>query len=496
MWIQKLPPENLPAPEGPTPGENGATELQGSIDDDMANDGIVTSSATSTSGAVPGDTQSRAATETTVKGKGQDIKKLRNGLCVRNADPKRRTEDTLIRDIRDFLNPNEEIFIPFRDAQDLRNIFQDFVNLFDSNDLSQNCYGAIEDVQNKFNEWKPAHKLFTLTNHDFDFDRNHSLDHSEHVLQRTVLTSVLDRWRLNDMFTFDCEGQWKSAKENPLPVPSGQDKNFGSGLKADLVLYYRFEVFAGRSYDSSTAVPARLQKYAFPDGDTTRCFPLVYIEAKKGMHDLTYALYCNMHNASQALWNIYNWMREGQETRTFFDHVRVFSISLNAEKLIARVHRARPLSDQENMLEFLWDELYVLPDYSRDQACLLIRNILLNYGVARLRGYLIKAYNTIIGCDLPDIRGIEQMWKRPEVKAAVEQKEAAEAEVVAQAAGARVAVADESFSQASPVQARSSKRAAPVKDPGSSKRLRGGVQDQQIPGASSFGASGLSIVDE
>lgn len=88
------------------------------------------------------------------------------------------------------------------------------------------------------------------------------------------------------------------------------------------------------------------------------------------------------------------------------------------------------------------------------------------------------------------------MWKRPEVKAAVEQKEAAEAEVTAQAAGARKAVADESSSQASPVPARSSKRAAPVKDPSSSKRLRGGLQDQQIPGAGSFGASGLSIVDE
>lgn len=121
------------------------------------------------------------------------------------------------------------------------------------------------------------------------------------------------------------------------------------------------------------------------------------------MHDLTYALYCNMHIMPRR--------RSG-----------TYTTGCARVRKIARVHRAKPLSDQNNMWEFLFDDLYVLPYYSRDQACLLIRNMLLNYGVARLRGYLTKAYRTIIGRDLPDIRDLKDMWKRHEVRAAVKRK--------------------------------------------------------------------------
>ena len=316
---------------------------------------MVESSTASYSGATPSDVQSQGAStlKTKKSGSGQDVDKLYKNLNLRDADPELKTDDPLVSNFRKLLDIYQKIRVPSASAQDLLPSFQEVINLLRQNDPNDDLYDTFETFQTGFNAWKPAHKLFTLSNSDFDFDRIHSYKHNEFVLQRTVLTSILDRWRLNRMFTFNCEGHWKMAKHDPLPAPNGRSPSIG-GLKADLVLFYRFKSFAGMKYGAVNAMPEELEKYAFPDGNTTRCFPLIFIEAKRGMQDLTYAIYCNMHNASQALWSMYKWMRAGKEEKTFFEHVRVLSISISAREMIVRLHRAEcPVRGQDKAKVFV-----------------------------------------------------------------------------------------------------------------------------------------------
>ena len=477
--------------------------------------------AESSSVALSSEMQSQIATATTKlkSSNWQDVDKLFSRLTARHANPKVRDDDPLTAAIQKLLNINEDIKLLRENAEELIKITQDFIDSCNNFGRSQNIYDEFEFFQNQMNRWKPTHKLFTLTNADFDFDRRHSLENNEAVLQRTLLTSILDRWRLNEMFTFTCETHWRNTKHNPLPVKTGQDSNVG-GLKADLVLFYRTTTFTGYDADSDADIPNIYEKYTFPDGVTERCFPFIFIEAKKGQHDLTYAIYNNMLTASQALWNMYKWMCAGGQEELFFQHVRVFSISLNAEKLVARVHRAERLPNPEQrtkerpnppLLKFLWDVLYVETDYTRNQVSLLIRNLLLEYGVVRLRGYLGQAAKKIIG---QEFRPLEQMdiWKLPEVRDAVQRTKAVTGQSTQAEPSQAVTAMDvpetishaegneETSVPASATRPGPSKRTAAGRNVGRAPKKRATRQKERMTEApidpsSSFGASHMTIND-
>ena len=277
------------------------------------------SSVTPSSAHGASESQSQVLTNTT-KAKNaswQDPDKLFDKLNARYANPKTRTNDPLRNTIKGLLSVSKEVKLLRENAEELGDIVQEFIDAFNSVEGNEDIYDEFERFQNKMNRWKPAHKLFTLTNDDFDFDRQHSLENNEAVLQRTVLTSILDRWRLNQMYTFTCESHWRNAKQNPLLVQTCKSSHVG-GLKADLVIFYRSNLFTSAKDDLDPVIPDEFMKYAFPDGVSTRCFPFIFIEAKKGEKDLTYAIYSNMLNASQALWNIYQWMHKGGQDEVFF----------------------------------------------------------------------------------------------------------------------------------------------------------------------------------
>ncbi len=102
-----------------------------------------------------------------------------------------------------------------------------------------------------------------------------------------------------------------------------------------------------------------------------------------------------MHGASQALYNIYQCMQRVQRADDFFEKVRVFSLVLNAEKLIARIHRARRISPQSQNVEFLYDDICEIFKYNRDQVSLLIRTILMAYAKPKLFPILKETYQDI-----------------------------------------------------------------------------------------------------
>ncbi|KAI0965164.1 hypothetical protein F4678DRAFT_467829 [Xylaria arbuscula] len=147
-----------------------------------------------------------------------------------------------------------------------------------------------------------------------------------------------------------------------------------------------------------------------PDGYIQRCFPFIFIEAKKGFYDLTPALMANMHSASQALFNIFVWMRVAGHKDEFFSDVRVFSIAINAERFALRVHRAQAAEEGDG-LEFYYDDVCEGLAYKRDHVCDLIRNVLVGYAEKTLINVLKESVETV----LRNERQIQALKRKSEV---------------------------------------------------------------------------------
>ena len=166
--------------------------------------------------------------------------------------------------------------------------------------------------------------------------------------------------------------------------------------------------------------------------------------------------------------------------------MHVFSISLNAEKLVARLHRTIRIPNSK-LLQFCYDDLYTLYNYSKNEACLLIRSMLLEYGVARLRGYLAQAAPINLERELMPLESLDA-WKLPEVQDAVQRMKVA----AASAAGAQPPQAESS------ARLETSKRAAKSKASGTApnkrvRRKRGGRDEPPIDPSTSFGTSRLNL---
>ena len=278
--MEQLPPQNPGPVEDLTPGDRLRAVSQHGIADNM-----VDSSATSYSVVAPSDIGSGTATVNTKQNLSQKKlmtePELKAALIARNADPTKKTDDPLTKDIKDLLNVDEDVKLLSENTRELEAIIKDFAGILSNSCLGQNLYRDFDHFRSRINKWLPAHKLFTLTDDDFQFDRDTSSGSNEGVLQRILLTSIIDRWRLNKMFTFSCEDQWNSNSQNALPVKDGITTKI-PGLKADLVLSFRFESFTGTGDPGDPVLPTEFVKYACPDSCGDRCFPFVFIEAKRG----------------------------------------------------------------------------------------------------------------------------------------------------------------------------------------------------------------------
>ncbi|KAI0435839.1 hypothetical protein F4803DRAFT_544271 [Xylaria telfairii] len=294
-------------------------------------------------------------------------------------------------------NPVE---IPFEATKKLQSSVKDFLTRAENASASENCYDTIEKLCNEINEWKATARLAVVTNQDFSRD----LDYCRHpaneaVFQRTVMMSLIDRTHLKEKFDFNCEGQWSLQGTHPLPSTNGPG-DIITGPKPDLAIFFRYSALVGAdSISKSAAIPIELKSCINPDKYTQRCFPFVFIEAKKGFDNIERAVLANMHTANQALFNIYAWMNRAGDNATFFKDVRVFSVAINAEKVIARVHRARPVdSGDDTELVFSYDDLYPKSrfHYTRDEVCRLIHNVLLDYGEKTLLPKLKKTVASVL----------------------------------------------------------------------------------------------------
>ncbi|RYC62927.1 hypothetical protein CHU98_g3291 [Xylaria longipes] len=272
-------------------------------------------------------------------------------LRTRRALPDRLTPDAKTKTLKLTIGVQKAIKIPYEDTENFQTVITNFLRKAENASPGEDGYAAIEDLSNEINAWKSTVHLATITNLDFKKDLTHCEHSNEAVFQRTAMISIIDRWRLNDMFDFNCEGHWSLQGKYPLPSTLGIEDKV-TGPKPDLAIFFNTESLLG-SDGFSAPLPPVLKSCIFPD------------------------------RASQALFNIYTWMRKAGQTDDFFQSVRLFSIAINVEKVIVRTHRAEALDNKEGLV-FLCDELCTLYRYDRDDVCLLIRNILVDYGAKEL----------------------------------------------------------------------------------------------------------------
>lgn len=161
-----------------------------------------------------------------------------------------------------------------------------------------------------------------------------------------------------------------SSPSSSLPQP-----------KPDLAIFFEYSALAGTKFITP---PSDLVGSLRPDGSAKRCFPFLFMEAKRDDDALLSAVYTNLYSASHALHNIHLWMKRAGTDKDFYK-IRVFTITLNARSLTLRCHRAE-IEDKGfgRGMYFYHDEIATFQDYTRDEACVLIKNILIKYAKVEL----------------------------------------------------------------------------------------------------------------
>jgi len=147
-----------------------------------------------------------------------------------------------------------------------------------------------------------------------------------------------------------------------------------------------------------------------------KVFHFLTIEAKKGMTSTgdSAALLQNLNNASQSLYNMYEFFREAgsDHEEKFFEKVRFFSVVATTEGLTFRIHRATRVTEKADLvtdgypLQFVYQvfqRLQVGINYNRDAVLEILRHILLGYAEGELFNLLKAAAEAIREKFLNDI---------------------------------------------------------------------------------------------
>ena len=271
-----------------------------------------------------------------------------------------------------------------KDVEELQATFRNFAELA----VKEVDYPDVESVANEFDRWKSRVSLAKITQEHFSSDVTRCTFSNEAMLQRTIMIEIIDRHQLHHFLTFNSEGQWKQHYSDCL---ISTDSDVVTLPKPDLNVSFKLD-----SFDKSAPIPGNLKQSFRPDSTGQkygRCFPFLFFEVKRATDNLEVALMANLHSASQALLNIYAWMVRAQHAEIFFEKVRVFSFVFNAQALSVRMHRAT--RHEHTLLQYHFVELVEFNKYSKDQVCLLVRNILEKYAIQELHPVLKSSFHIV-----------------------------------------------------------------------------------------------------
>ncbi|KAI5917586.1 hypothetical protein F4810DRAFT_695773 [Camillea tinctor] len=188
-------------------------------------------------------------------------------------------------------------------------------------------------------------------------------DSQEFVFQRTLMMSLIDRFRLlyphRRILDFTVEKLWNCP---PMPSAAGQqhEPKLLSRPKVDITIAFRTAAFFPDINMLPDAFKEVMNYEGTGDSYQMRAFHFMAVEAKRpGDDGLNVAFAQILNAASQSLHNMYCLFREadsgdqlttsmdGKHVKTFFEKVRFFSVACSREIMIIRVHRACLIDDDD-----------------------------------------------------------------------------------------------------------------------------------------------------
>ncbi|KAI9687991.1 MAG: hypothetical protein M1820_010353 [Bogoriella megaspora] len=338
------------------------------------------------------DTNTTSSTnhdESTLKGrKGKSVKVSQPKLSYRRVsqEPIPEKLDPKLTELRQILKtqfPERTI----ADVPSIPELLRNFLMRADTN-ITESCYPFVDDLSFELDKEKSTNKLPLINAQYFEANLARCLTRNEAVLQRTVMMTIFNQHWLGQKFDWNTEGQWSQPKDSRMPSRLDDEISLP---KPDLAISFTRKSFTG--LDFSAPIPPALEKCLSPEG-YNRCFPFLFMEVKKAASDLQEAYLSNLNNASQALYNMYQWMARVDEVEKFEEKVRVFTLVFNAEDMLVRVHRCKREADEQ--LYFYFEELRDLVRYSRDEAWGLVNSILEDYAAVELHATLEAAYKEVV----------------------------------------------------------------------------------------------------
>ena len=330
--------------------------------------------------------------------------------------------------------------------QDLFSLIRNFLKHYDIRRHEAELdvlYKEVEEFRTTLQEQFYKLGFFGLNDEDFNFDLLSAQKNNEAYVQRTIMIHSASHWRLSDLFVPVFEQGWNNQtprlptnrRENVRPdvedaggpnvrrqtrgnnknkainsnqeetrnlaTPSNQDEtgpkgSYGGGrFKTDMAICFREDRMCDDEYDRLGILPHRQDLAVFPDEVLTRCFPFLFIEAKKSFGDMTLAQHTSLYAASRALYNIFVCMKRTGTLPEFFMNVRTFSIIIQPESFKAFIHRAIWHKKREEM-HFVFDQLYEKLNYNRNDISAVVQVIVDRFARDPLFQLLRKTYQGLV----------------------------------------------------------------------------------------------------
>lgn len=224
----------------------------------------------------------------------------------------------------------------------------------------------------------------------------------EALFQRTVMMDVMDRHRLNPALDYTCETRWTC---NRMPHPPEGDASKMSKPKPDLAVAFNFESVADLRYlPKLKDWKGYMCPEASKENKDNRAFHFFSMEVKGAQFAVgdNVGHRQNHNTATQALHNMYMFMKRANAVETFLNKVRFYSAMGTSSGFHIRVHRA-VLVDQkfrirpDYPLGFGFDEIYrTKNDFTRAEISSVVKNILVEYGVKVLLPILKNAVTAVM----------------------------------------------------------------------------------------------------
>ena len=224
----------------------------------------------------------------------------------------------------------------------------------------------------------------------------------EAVFQRTMMVDVINRHKLGDSLDYTFESTWTCE---PMPRLKSSDSYVMAAPKPDLAIAFKTEaVLPEIGLPRLKSFISYICPEAYKEGKDDRAFHFFSLEAK-GAQFATgdFIGFRQNHNtASQALHNMYMFMKLANREQQFFKDVRFFSTTGTSSGFQFRVHRAVKVEEEYHIMEnyplgFRFDEIFRTEgNCKRADVCGVVENILFEYGVKILLPILQDAARIVL----------------------------------------------------------------------------------------------------